>query len=85
MNQQELNKESSVWHQDKEHFLHPWTLLDSFSEKGALAIESGDGVHIEDTEGNRYLGALCFIRDQIIVERDEKKVLKCWKYRYVRH
>lgn len=58
MNEQELNNKSSAWQQDKDHFLHPWTLFDSFSEDGALTIESGDGVHIEDTEGNRYLDAV---------------------------
>jgi len=55
--QKPLDK-SKLWQQDKEHFLHPWTLFDSFSQEGALVVDKGDGVHIEDTEGNRYLDAV---------------------------
>lgn len=43
---------------DKAHLLHPWTVFDSFNVDGALPIARADGVHIEDTDGNRYLDAV---------------------------
>ena len=56
----ELNKseEKTVWKQDKDHFLHPWTMFDSFNQDGALAIAEGEGVYIKDVDGNRYLDAV---------------------------
>lgn len=50
--------EKNIWQQDKDHFLHPWTMFDSFSQDGALAIAEGEGVYIEDITGNRYLDAV---------------------------
>lgn len=49
---------SSIWQQDKDHLLHPWTVFDTFNQDGALAIAKAEGVYIEDIEGNRYLDAV---------------------------
>ncbi len=58
MSEQNTARENITWQQDKDHFLHPWTIFDSFSTEGALAIEGGDGVYISDIDGNRYLDAV---------------------------
>ena len=38
--------------------IHPYTNLVKHEEKGPLIIEKGDGVHVEDTEGKRYIEGL---------------------------
>jgi adenosylmethionine-8-amino-7-oxononanoate aminotransferase len=43
---------------DKNHFVHPWQVFDSFSEDGALPIASGDDCRIWDTDGNEYFDAV---------------------------
>lgn len=43
---------------DKQHFTHPWTLFDVFSEQGALPITGGSGCYITDSNGKRYLDAV---------------------------
>jgi adenosylmethionine-8-amino-7-oxononanoate aminotransferase len=43
---------------DKAHLLHPWAIFDTFNVDGALPIAKADGVHIEDTDGKRYLDAV---------------------------
>jgi adenosylmethionine-8-amino-7-oxononanoate aminotransferase len=48
----------TIWQQDKDHFLHPWTVFDTFGKDGALAIARADGVYLEDTAGNQYLDAV---------------------------
>jgi len=43
---------------DRAHFVHPWTVWDVFAEEGALPIAEAEGVHIYDSDGNRYLDAV---------------------------
>ncbi len=43
---------------DRRHFLHPYQVFDLMAEEGALPIGSGDGAHLTDTDGNRYLDAV---------------------------
>lgn len=45
----------AIWQQDKDHFLHPWTMFDSFREEGSLIIAKGEGAYVYDVEGKRYL------------------------------
>ncbi len=47
-----------IWQKDKDHFLHPWQVFDTFDESGSMIIESGDGVYLTDSEGNRYLDSV---------------------------
>ncbi len=46
-----------IWRKDRDHLLHPWTHFDSFRDEGSLAVASGEGCYIVDTEGRRYLDA----------------------------
>jgi putrescine aminotransferase len=38
-----------------ENILHPWTDLSSLSAAALMIIESGDGYHVTDSHGKRYL------------------------------
>ena len=38
--------------------IHPYTNLAKHEEQGPLIIEKGEGVYVEDTEGNRYIEGL---------------------------
>jgi putrescine aminotransferase len=47
------------WQQtDAEHHLHPFTDTQALAAKGARVIARGDGIHIEDNDGKRYLDAM---------------------------
>lgn len=41
--------------QDVRNLIHPYTALEKIGEKGPLVIRRGDGVHVEDDQGRRYL------------------------------
>jgi len=41
--------------QDHAHVWHPFTPMRQWCEADPLVIERGDGVHLYDTDGNRYL------------------------------
>ncbi len=43
---------------DRRHYLHPYQSFDTIAEEGALAIASGDGAYITDTDGVRYFDAV---------------------------
>jgi adenosylmethionine-8-amino-7-oxononanoate aminotransferase len=45
----------TVWQKDRAHFVHPWTLFDSFSAEGSLVITEGHGVFLKDANGKRYI------------------------------
>src|SRR5260221_10758252 len=47
-----------LWQKDHDHFLHPWTHFDSFKKDGSLLIVGGEGCHITDVNGKRYLDGL---------------------------
>ena len=47
-----------LWQKDHDHFLHPWTHFDSFKKDGSLLIVEGEGTHITDVNGKRYLDGL---------------------------
>ena len=38
--------------------IHPFTNLKKHQEKGPLIIEKGDGIYVEDLEGNKYIEGL---------------------------
>ena len=40
---------------DIAHHLHPYTQLRQLEQDGPLVITRGDGVHVIDEHGNRYL------------------------------
>ncbi|WP_139264962.1 aminotransferase [Desulfatibacillum alkenivorans] len=41
---------------DKKHIIHPWSNLGSDAE--SMIIESGKGVHVFDSEGNKFLDSI---------------------------
>ncbi len=43
---------------DAAHFLHPFTDFRALAETGTRVIVRGDGIHLEDSEGNRFLDAM---------------------------
>ena len=43
---------------DQAHSLHPWTHFDSFQAEAPLVIERGEGCHLWDRDGRRYLDAV---------------------------
>ena len=49
---------SAAGRRDVEHHLHPYTQLRQLEQEGPLVIVRGDGVHVEDEHGNRYLEAM---------------------------
>ena len=49
---------TQTWQQDRAHFVHPWTHFDSFQRDGSLVIERGQGSHVFDAQGRRYLDGI---------------------------
>ena len=47
-----------LWQKDHDHFLHPWTHFDSFKKEGSMVVVEGEGRHIVDVNGKRYLDGL---------------------------
>jgi 4-aminobutyrate--pyruvate transaminase len=43
---------------DIKNNLHPYSNLKKHEERGPLIIEKGDGIYVEDLEGNRYIEGL---------------------------
>lgn len=43
---------------DSTHFLHPWQHFDTMKRDGALVIARGEGAHVFDSDGNRYLDGI---------------------------
>ena len=41
--------------QDIKNLIHPYTPLNTFGATGPMVIKKGDGVYVEDDQGNRYL------------------------------
>jgi adenosylmethionine-8-amino-7-oxononanoate aminotransferase len=48
----------SLWAMDRDHALHPWTQFGTFEAEGALVMVRGEGCHIWDAAGRRYLDAV---------------------------
>ena len=49
---------NSLHARDIAHVLHPYTNLSLHRTEGPLIIERGDGIHVIDDQGNRYIEAL---------------------------
>jgi adenosylmethionine-8-amino-7-oxononanoate aminotransferase len=60
MNAPFLNTPSpaELWEMDRAHALHPWTNFGPFERDGALVITRGEGCHLWDAEGRKYLDAV---------------------------
>jgi adenosylmethionine-8-amino-7-oxononanoate aminotransferase len=49
---------AALTQKDKAHHVHPWQHFATMAGKGPVIIASADGVHLEDTEGRRYLDGI---------------------------
>ncbi|GGF44172.1 aspartate aminotransferase family protein [Aliidongia dinghuensis] len=49
---------NSLHARDIAHVLHPYTNLSLHRTEGPLIIERGDGIHVVDDQGNRYIEAM---------------------------
>ncbi|MCW5259799.1 aminotransferase class III-fold pyridoxal phosphate-dependent enzyme [Verminephrobacter eiseniae] len=47
--------ESTAWHQDIAHVVHPYSNLDAHSTLGPTVIARGDGCYVYDEHGKRYI------------------------------
>jgi putrescine---pyruvate transaminase len=48
----------TVWQQDKDHYIHPWTDFSTFKETGSLVLADSDNVHVKDGDGREYLDGI---------------------------
>ena len=49
---------NSVQARDISYFLHPYTNLKTHEETGPMVVSRGDGIFVQDDEGNRYIEGL---------------------------
>lgn len=47
--------ESTAWHQDIAHVVHPYANLDAHASCGPMVITRGEGCYVYDEHGKRYL------------------------------
>ena len=57
-NNSRSNYATDIWQKDKDHFLHPWQMFDSFDTTGSLVMEQAEGAYLTDIHGNRYLDSI---------------------------
>lgn len=49
---------SNAARRDVETMIHPYTNLDTFRSSGPMIIERGEGIHVFDSEGHKYIEGL---------------------------
>ncbi|MEM7575098.1 MAG: aminotransferase [Bacteroidota bacterium] len=49
---------AQLWQQDHDHFFHPYTNFKHFPKEGAVIYAKGEGHHIFDHDGQRYLDGI---------------------------
>ncbi|GGY05781.1 aspartate aminotransferase family protein [Litchfieldella qijiaojingensis] len=47
-----------LWQKDKDHFIHPFTDFSVFHEQGCDLITGSEGIHVEDSHGNRFIDGI---------------------------
>ena len=47
-----------LWEKDRDHTIHPWTDFSVFHEKGSLVVAEGQGVHVFDSDGNKFIDGI---------------------------
>ena len=48
----------TLWKQDRDHYIHPWTDFSSFKQEGSLVMAESEGAYVYDSDGNRYLDGI---------------------------
>lgn len=49
---------ATLWQQDKDHFIHPFTDFSVFNEEGCDIIERSQGAYVYDAKGQQYLDGI---------------------------
>ncbi|MBY5929424.1 aminotransferase [Halomonas sp. DP8Y7-3] len=49
---------ATLWQQDKDHFIHPFTDFSVFHEKGCELITDAEGIYVQDVHGNRFIDGI---------------------------
>ena len=44
-----------LWQKDHDHVIHPWTDFAKWDEKGSDIMVEGDGIHVYDSRGNKFI------------------------------
>ncbi len=47
-----------IWRKDRDHWIHPWTDFATFKETGSDVIVRGEGIHVFDADGRRYIDGI---------------------------
>ncbi len=47
-----------LWAKDRDHVIHPFSDLASLKEDGCMIMAEGEGVHVFDSDGNRYIDGI---------------------------
>ena len=47
-----------LWAKDRAHVIHPFSDLASLKEDGCMIMAEGEGVHVYDSDGNRYIDGI---------------------------
>lgn len=55
---QTVMSNENLWEMDRAHTLHPWTHFGSFQKTGSLVVARGEGAHLWDEGGRKYLDAV---------------------------
>ena len=48
----------TLWKQDRDHYIHPWTDFSTFKQEGSLVMAESEGAYVYDSDGNRYLDGI---------------------------
>lgn len=48
----------TLWRQDRDHFIHPFTDYSTFHEQGCDLITDSDGIYVQDAHGNRFIDGI---------------------------
>ena len=48
----------TLWKQDRDHYIHPWTDFSTFKQEGSLVLAESEGAYVYDSDGNRYLDGI---------------------------
>ncbi len=55
MGEPQKDRHERLWRADHRHLWHPFTQMQDWVREEPLIVDAGDGVHLVDTLGNRYL------------------------------
>jgi len=48
----------TIWEQDKDHYIHPWTDFSTFQNEGSMIMSKSKGIYVYDSEGKQYIDGI---------------------------